>query len=74
MDPATYLFLEGSPFIVPVDPGAVAIYPHWVATTTIKMINAAFLCNKNFFLSYNNIPRACFRMFDAKIACTRPLG
>jgi hypothetical protein len=68
MDPATYLLLEGTPFVVPVDPNAVAIYPQWAAPTTIKMINAMFLCNKNYFLSYKNIARACFHMFDANIA------
>jgi hypothetical protein len=68
MDPATYLLLEGKPFIVSVDPRAVAIYPWWAAPTTIKMIDAMFLCNKNYFLSYKNIARACFCMFDANIA------
>jgi hypothetical protein len=33
----------------------------------VKMINARFLCEKNYFLSYKNIARACFRMFDANI-------
>jgi hypothetical protein len=46
----------------------MAFYPHWAAPMTIKMINAAFLCDKNYFLTYNNITRACFHMFDAKIA------
>jgi hypothetical protein len=68
MDPATYIFLEGTPFVVPVNSDAVEIYPQWAAPTTIKMIDAMFLCNKNFFLSYKNIARACFRMFDANIA------
>jgi hypothetical protein len=68
MDPATYLLLEDTPFIVPIDPGAMTIYPQWVAPTTIKMIDAAFLCIKNYFLSYKNIARACFCMFDANIA------
>jgi hypothetical protein len=68
MDPAKYLFIEGTPFIVPVDPGAVAISSQWAALMMIKMINAMFLCNKNYFLSYKNIARACFRMFDVNIA------
>jgi hypothetical protein len=32
------------------------------------MIDATFLRDKNYFLSYKNIARACFRMFDANIA------
>jgi hypothetical protein len=68
IDPGMYLLVEGTPFAVPVDPGAVAIYPQWAAPTTIKMIDATFLCNKNYFLSYKNIPRACLCMFDANIA------
>jgi hypothetical protein len=51
MDLATYLLLEGTPLVVPNDPGAVAIYPQWAAPTTIKMINATFLHNRNYFLS-----------------------
>jgi hypothetical protein len=34
---------------------------------TIKMIDVTFHCNKNYFLSYKNIARACFRIFDANI-------
>jgi hypothetical protein len=33
MVPATYLLLEGTPFVGPVDPNAVAIYPQWAAPT-----------------------------------------
>jgi hypothetical protein len=51
MDPATYLLLEGTPFVVPNYPGVVAIYPQWAAPTIFKMIDATFLCNKNYFLS-----------------------
>jgi hypothetical protein len=45
----------------------MAIYPQWAALTTVKMINAMFLRDKNYFLSYKNITRACFRMFDTNI-------
>jgi hypothetical protein len=55
MDPATYILLEGTPCVVLVDHGAVAIYPQWAAPKTIKMIDAMFLCDKNYFLSYKNI-------------------
>ena len=68
IDPAIYLLLEGTTFVIPMDPGATAVYPQWAAPTTIKMINATFLQDKNYFLSYKNIARACFHMFDVNIA------
>jgi hypothetical protein len=46
----------------------MAAYPQWAVPTTIKMIDATFLCDKNYFLLYKNIARACFHMFDTNIA------
>jgi hypothetical protein len=66
-DPATYILLGGIAFAAINDPGPTAIYPQWAALTTVKMIDATFLRDKNYFLSYKNIERACFRMFDANI-------
>jgi hypothetical protein len=68
IDPATYLLLEGTAFVIPMDPGATAVYPQWTAPTTVKMIDTTFLQDKNYFLSYKNIARACICMFDANIA------
>jgi hypothetical protein len=67
MDPATYLLLGGIAFAAINNPGPMAVYPQWAAPTTVKMIGATFLRKKNYFLSYKNIERACFRMFDANI-------
>ena len=67
MDPATYILLGGIAFAAINNPGPTAVYPQWAAPTTVKMINATFLGKKNYFLSYKNIERACFRMFDANI-------
>ncbi len=67
MDLAMYQFLKGTAFFLPINPGLTAIYPQWVAPTTVKMINATFLRKKNYFLLYKNIARACLRMFDANI-------
>jgi hypothetical protein len=64
MDPATYLLLEGVAFVTPNNPGPTPVYPQWVAPTTIKMIDTAFMQEKNYFLSFKNIARACFHMFD----------
>ncbi len=43
MDPATYLLLEGTVFVIPMDPGATAVYSQWAAPTTIKLIDTTFL-------------------------------
>ena len=67
MDPANHNLLEGAVFAIPNDPGAMPVYPQWVAPTAVKMINVTFLCNKNYYLSYKNIARACFHMFDENI-------
>jgi hypothetical protein len=67
MDPATYQLLEGTAFVLPINPGPTAIYPQWASPTTVKMIDATFLRGENYFLSYKNIMRACFRMFDTNI-------
>ena len=67
MDPATYLLLEGTAFLIPINPGHTEIYPHWVALTTVKMIDTTFLRDKNYFLAYKNIMRMCFRLFDTNI-------
>jgi hypothetical protein len=67
MDPNTYLLLGGIVFAAINDPGPTAIYPQWAAPPTVRMIDATFLHDKNYFLSYKNIERACFRMFNANV-------
>jgi hypothetical protein len=67
MDPATYLLLEGVAFVTPNDPGPTPVYPQWAAPTTIKMINATFMREKNFFLSFKNTAQSCFCMFNENV-------
>jgi hypothetical protein len=69
MDPATYLLLEGAAFTIPPDPGPTAIFLGGaaVARTVMKTTQATFDRAKNYFLSYKNITRACFRMLDANV-------
>jgi hypothetical protein len=55
MDPATYLLLEGVAFVTLNDPGPMLVYSQWAAPTTIKMIDATFVQEKNYFLSFKNI-------------------
>ena len=67
MDPTTYILLGGIAFAAINNPGPMVVYPQWAAPTTVKMIDATFLREKNYFLSYKSIERACFRMFNANI-------
>ncbi len=67
MDLATYLLFEGVAFVTPNNPGPMPVYPQWVAPATIKMIVATFMQEMNYFLSFKNIARACFRMFDENV-------
>ncbi len=66
--PAMYLLLEPQPFIEPADPGNTAVYPQFSPTAMIKMIDAAFTRDKNYYLSFKNISRACFKMLDDSIS------
>jgi hypothetical protein len=70
MDPATYLLLEGVAFPIPPNPGPMAIFAGGagVARTAMKTIQATFDRDKNYYLSYKNITRACFRMLDANVS------
>jgi hypothetical protein len=70
MDPAAYLLLEGTAFTIPVDPGATATFPAGAAVAhhVMKTTQARFDRAKNYFLSYKNVTRACFRMLDANVS------
>jgi hypothetical protein len=47
--PAMYLLLEPQPFVAPANPGDTAIYPQFAPPSTIKMIDAAFARDKNYY-------------------------
>jgi hypothetical protein len=70
MGPATYLLLEGAAFTIPPNPSPTAIFPGGggVARTAMKTIQATFNRDKNYYLSYKNITRACFRVLDANVS------
>ena len=67
MDPALYNLLEPNAFVLPVLPGGTAIYPQFAAPAQMKMINNVFARNKNYYSSFMNINRACFRMLDKTV-------
>jgi hypothetical protein len=70
MDPAAYSLLEGTAFVIPPNPGPTPVFPGGVAVarTVMKTTEATFVRDKNYFLSYKNIIRACFRMLDANVS------
>jgi hypothetical protein len=67
MDPGLYALIEPVPFSVPVNPGATLVYQNFAPPAMVKMVDYAFERNKNYFLSYSNINRACFCMLDDSI-------
>jgi hypothetical protein len=60
MAPNVYALLEPNPFVVPGDPGPALVYTQFAPSAMIKMIDATFIRNKNYFLSYKNINQVCF--------------
>jgi hypothetical protein len=67
MDAGLYALIEPIAFTVPVNPGATPMYQPFATQAVMKMVNYAFERNKNYFLSYSNINRACFRMLDDSV-------
>jgi hypothetical protein len=67
MDPGLYTLIKPVPFTVPVNQGATPVYQSFAPPAMIKMVDYAFEKNKNYFLSYSNINRACFRMLDDSV-------
>jgi hypothetical protein len=67
MDPGLYALIKPVPFAVPVNPGATPVYQKFSPPAVMKMVDYASKLNKNYFLSYMNINRTCFRMLDDSV-------
>jgi hypothetical protein len=67
MDPGLYALIKPVPFAVPVNPGATPVHQNFAPPAMVKMVDYVFERNKNYFLSYSNINRACFRMLDDSV-------
>ena len=67
MDPALYILLKPNLFVLPVSPGGTAIYPQFAALAQMKMIDKIFARNKNYYLLFMNINRACFLILDKTV-------
>jgi hypothetical protein len=64
MDPAVYALIEPNAFVVPADPGLAPLYISFATPAAIKMVDATFKQDKNYFVSNKNIYRVCFCMLD----------
>jgi hypothetical protein len=64
MAPAVYALPEPNAFMVHTNPGVAPIYTPFAMPAVIKMIDANFEREKNYFLTYKNIYRACFRLLE----------
>jgi hypothetical protein len=67
MDLGLYALIEPAAFTIPVNPGATPVHQPFAPPAMMKMVDYAFKRNKNYFLSYSNINRACFRMLDDSV-------
>ncbi len=67
MEPNMYALIKAVPFAIPINPGNTPIYTQFTTPSHMKMADAIFLCNKNYYLSYKNINRTCFKMLDENL-------
>jgi hypothetical protein len=71
MDPVMYALLKPTtPFAAVVDPGKYAerVYANFATEAAMKMTDKIFKQNKNYYLFFVNINRACFHMLNNNIA------
>ncbi len=61
MDPVMYGLLEPTtPFAAVTNPGDFVVYQNFATNAAIRMTNKVFARNKNYYLTFVNINRACF--------------
>jgi hypothetical protein len=68
INPGIYALLEPRAYAELLNPGATAVYPQFSPPATVKMIDATFTRDKNYYLSFLNINRACFKMLDETVS------
>jgi hypothetical protein len=68
MDPVMYSLIKPNPFVTPNDPGLMPTYnAGFQATQQMKTMEQLWDNDRNYFLSYVNVHRACFRLLDELI-------
>ena len=65
MDPGLYALIKPILFTVPLSPGALPVYQNFKPPVMMRMVDYAF--EKNYFLSFSSINRACFYMLDESL-------
>ena len=69
MDPVMYTLLESTtPFAAGTNPGNFAVYQNFATNAALRMTNKVFASNKNYYLSFININRACFHTLNNNIS------
>ncbi len=69
MDPVMYALLELTvPFVGVNDPGSFLVYANIATKAAIKMTDKKIERDKNYYLSFFSINRACFCVLDSTIA------
>ena len=66
-DPALYGLIDPKPWVMPVDPGAIAVFDTLDSQAEMKMKLAIFTREKNMFTSCENISSAMVRLLMANI-------
>jgi hypothetical protein len=65
MDPVMYGLIEPNLFVLPVDPGTTPTYAvGFQNPQQIKTTEQMWEHDRNYYMSYSNIHRACFRLLD----------
>ena len=68
MDPAMYALIEIDPFVFPPDPGPTPVYAGgWLPTSAMEVTKQLWENARHYFLSFQNVQRACFRLLDELI-------
>jgi hypothetical protein len=70
MAPTMYAMIKATPFLIPIDPGPTPAYNTAIFQTTVqtKIAEQLWDNDRRYYLSYENIHRACFRLLD-EIVC-----
>ena len=66
-EPALYVLVDSVPWVMPVDPGPIAVYLSADTNAEMKMKNATFIREKNMFTSSDNIARAVTKLLKSGI-------
>lgn len=66
-EPALYNLVDSTPWVMPTDPGPIAVYITTDTAADMKMKNATFVREKNMYKSGDNIARAVIRLLKTGI-------